>query len=81
LAANPLPGHALCFAGVGYDDLDMALYQFMPKAQRVVVEAEIQARREALGLLGLEVEGDSEVGTNGTEVDSNDNATIETPRL
>jgi hypothetical protein len=51
LAANPLPGHALCFAGVGFDDLDLAIYEFMPKVKRLVVEAEIKARDEARGFI------------------------------
>jgi hypothetical protein len=31
MAAAALPGEALCFAGVGYDSLDLALMKFMSK--------------------------------------------------
>lgn len=31
MAAAALPGKALCFAGVGYDSLDLALMKFMSK--------------------------------------------------
>jgi hypothetical protein len=32
-ASSALPGRALCFAGVGYDARDLAIYKFMPKVQ------------------------------------------------
>ena len=35
-----VPGGALCFAGVGYDSLDLALYKFMPKKNQDLIIAE-----------------------------------------
>lgn len=35
-----VPGGALCFAGVGYDSLDLALYKFMPKKNQDLIQAE-----------------------------------------
>ena len=32
-ASTAVPGHALCFAGVGYDERDMAIYKFMRKVK------------------------------------------------
>lgn len=39
-ASVSVPGGALCFAGVGYDPLDLALYKFMPKKNQDLILAE-----------------------------------------
>ena len=74
LAANPLPGHALCFAGVGYDALDLAVYEFMPKVKRLVVEAEIKARDEARGFIYRSANTPVEKGSQRIENNGNINA-------
>jgi hypothetical protein len=39
-AEKALPPHGLCFAGVGYDDKDLAFYKYMPKQKRLELEQE-----------------------------------------
>jgi hypothetical protein len=43
LAAAPVPGVALCFAGVGYDPPDLAILKFSSKKaiEKIVAENEI----------------------------------------
>ena len=38
-ASVSVPGGALCFAGVGYDPLDLALYKFMPKKNQDLIHS------------------------------------------
>lgn len=40
MAAAALPGEALCFAGVGYDSLDLALMKFMSKKNMQLIRNE-----------------------------------------
>lgn len=39
----------LCFAGVGYDALDLALYKFMPKIKMQKIEAENELLMKSYG--------------------------------
>ena len=39
-AAASVPGGALCFAGVGYDALHLALYKFMPRKDEALITEE-----------------------------------------
>lgn len=43
LAAAPVPGVALCFAGVGYDPPDLAILKFSSKKaiEKIIAENEI----------------------------------------
>ena len=40
MAAAALPGEALCFAGVGYDSLDLAVMKFMSKKNMKIITDE-----------------------------------------
>jgi hypothetical protein len=39
-ASRPLPPHGLCFAGVGYDYHQLALYKYMPESLRMALSRE-----------------------------------------
>lgn len=39
-AEPPLPPYGLCFSGVGYDPVDLSIYQYMPKHQLAALQQE-----------------------------------------